>query len=346
MDKYCTPTNTPRIVFKDQKKYKILVIEDNLGDFTLIEDYLQEFITNPEIIHANTLNEAKTHLSTLDVCPYDVILLDLSLPDCSGEKLINDIVTLDSGCPVIILSGYGDFEFSVKSLSMGISDYLIKDDLSPSTLYKSLVYNIERKRILYDLEESKSRYSHLFHMSPLPMWVFDLETLRFLDVNEATINHYGYNKEEFLTMTIKDIRSAEEVVKLENHIKASMHKQRSFYSLAKHKKKNGDEINVEIKTNIINFKDREAVLVLSSDITERLKYTKTIENQNRKMKEIAWMQSHMVRAPIARLLGLVNLIDLEKSVDKDHEELLSHIMESAQELDQIVREISTRTTDL
>lgn len=330
-------------MYKDQKKYKVLVIEDNPGDFILIEDYLQEYIACPEIIQANSFNEAESYIVATDESPYDVILLDLSLPDGSGEKLINDIIALNTCCPVIILSGYADFEFSVKSLSMGISDYLIKDDLSPSTLYKSLVYNMERKRTLHDLEESRSRYSHLFHMSPQPMWVFDLTSLQFLDVNEATINHYGYSKNEFLSMSIKDIRPSEELANFEYHINAFKLDPKIVYRIAKHRKKNGEVINVEIKTNIIFFKDKDAVLVLASDITERLKYTKTIEKQNRKMKEIAWIHSHMVRAPIARLLGLVNLIDIEKAVDKDHEELLCHIKDSATELDQIVRDISTKT---
>jgi len=333
-------------VYKDQKKYKVLVIEDNPGDFALIEDYLQEYINSPETFQANSFKEAEILLCTQDHSSYDVVLLDLSLPDRNGEKLINDIVALDPGCPIIILSGYADFEFSVRSLSMGISDYLIKDDLSPSTLYKSLVYNMERKRTLHDLEESRTRYSHLFHMSPQPMWVFDLESLQFLDVNDATITHYGYSKNELLAMTIKDIRPEEELEHFEHHLKAFRLDPNIDHRLAKHMKKNGDVINVEIKTNKILFKDKDAVLVLSSDITERLEYTKTIENQNHKMKEIAWIQSHMVRAPLARLLGLVNLMDLEKAVDKDHEELLFHIRDSARELDQIIRDINTKTAEM
>ncbi|WP_317195966.1 response regulator [Litoribacter ruber] len=333
-------------MYKDHKKYKVLVIEDNPGDFALIEDYLQEYIANPETIQAKSFKEAEYFLCQTDDCPYDVVLLDLSLPDGSGEQLIFDLNALEPGCPVIILSGYSDFEFSVRSLSLGVSDYLIKDDLSPSVLYKSLVYNIERKRILHDLEESKSRYSHLFHLSPQPMYVFDLESLKFLDVNQATIGHYGFSREEFLSMTIKEIRPAEEVVKLENLIQSSRLTQKPFHGMAKHRKKNGDIIHVEVKTNFIKFKDQDAILVLSSDITERLKYIKTIEKQNQQMREIAWIQSHVVRAPIARLMGLVNLIDLEKATDKDHKELLTHIMDSAEELDKIVREINTKTKEM
>src|SRR5690606_7807092 len=68
-----------------------------------------------------------------------------------------------------------------------------------------------RVRFEQALEESTERYHLLFAANPIPMWVFDSETLRFLEVNEAAIQHYGYSLEEFMAMTIKDIRPAEDL---------------------------------------------------------------------------------------------------------------------------------------
>jgi PAS domain S-box-containing protein len=62
-----------------------------------------------------------------------------------------------------------------------------------------------------ELLDSEQRYSELFDFSPQPMWVFDLETLDFMDVNLAAIKHYGYNRSEFLSMKISDIRPSEEI---------------------------------------------------------------------------------------------------------------------------------------
>src|ERR1700754_3269895 len=134
--------------------YKILVIEDNPGDFTLVEDFIYEQIEAPIIIQAKTFKKAKEILTKNDhLC--NLVLLDLSLPDHAGESLIHEIVELCENIPVIVLTGYPDFAFGVKSLSLGISDYLLKEDLTPLLLYKSIAYSTERKKITSALETSE-----------------------------------------------------------------------------------------------------------------------------------------------------------------------------------------------
>nr|NYE66328.1 YesN/AraC family two-component response regulator [Mucilaginibacter sp. E4BP6] len=194
----------------DKRKYNILIVEDNPGDFALVEDFLFEHIEAPQILQAKSFKAAKEN-SLISNCMFDVILLDLSLPDCAGKSLINEIVDLCKNIPVIVLTGYVDFKFGVKSLSLGVSDYLLKDELNSTSLYKSIVYSIERKKSIVELAESEKRYSDLFHLSPLPMWVVDMDTSCFLDVNMSTIIHYGYSRDEFLSMTLKDIRPPEGV---------------------------------------------------------------------------------------------------------------------------------------
>ena len=132
---------------------KILVIEDHLGDFILIEDYLNEIQSDVSIKRASTLEEAKTILKS-DI-QLDAVLLDLSLPDADDrEILVKDIVKFSNKCAVIVLTGYGDKDFGVKTLSLGISDYLLKDELTISQLSKSIFYSIERKKSEIQLLES------------------------------------------------------------------------------------------------------------------------------------------------------------------------------------------------
>src|SRR5882757_5581342 len=127
----------------------ILVIEDNPGDFALVEEFLLEQIDAPVISHALDYKTAKDMLSARGH-PFDVILLDLSLPDKTGMPLIQEIVEISLNTPVIVLTGYTDFEFGVKSLSLGVSDYILKDELTSLSLYKSIVYSMERKKIISD----------------------------------------------------------------------------------------------------------------------------------------------------------------------------------------------------
>jgi PAS domain S-box-containing protein len=319
---------------------RILVIEDNPGDFALVEDFLTEKIEQLELLHVKSFNEAKTILSARQ---FDVVLLDLSLPDKTGAPLIKGIVEFCSGAPVIVLTGYSDFEFGIRSLSIGVSDYLLKEELTPTSLHKSILYSRERKKVITDLEVSEHKYSELFHLSPQPMWVFDIDTLRFLNVNNAAVNQYGYSLDEFLLMKIKDIRPANETIVIESIIDKCPDKDRLvFKGIFRHKKRTGEIIMVDIQSNIIEYKGRTAAVILAIDVTERLNYVRAIELQNEKFREISWIQSHIVRAPLARIMGLAHiLIDLKDDEEKD--ETLRHLLISANELDMVIREITDKT---
>lgn len=332
---------------KDDKKYHILIVEDNFGDFVLIEEYLLDYILNPTLIQARSFQEAKTILESYQNT-FDVVFLDLSLPDLSGEKLIIETLEISRGIPVLALTGFSDLEFSLKSLALGVSDYLLKDELTPIILYKSIIYAIERNRHFDELQKSEKRYSELFHLSPLPMWVYDLDTLEFLDVNQAAIVHYGYDRQEFLSKTLKDIRSPEDVYILEEALKVKRDGNSLFHKrVFRHLKKNGEIIKVEIISSPILFNEREGKLVLVNDITEKINYIETIETQNQTFKEISWIQSHVVRAPLARLMGLVNLLEHEAVHSKPElTELLMHIKNSSFELDDIIRDISKKSESI
>ncbi len=251
------------------RPFSILIIEDNPGDFVLIEDHLRDQVINPHIVNTTSFNDTKKLLGRGEI--FDVIFLDLTLPDLSGKKLVSELLEISGDTPIIALTGYEDKDFSVKTLSLGISDYLFKDELNPSLLYKSIVYNIERKRISLELRESEKKYRTLFHVCPIPMWVFDPDTLKFLNVNNAALKHYGYSNEEFLSMTIKDIRPSFEHERLHSVIEKNKTTNSLFSGIFTHVKKDGTVIKVEIQSSKILFNSKEAKLIIAIDVTEKLK---------------------------------------------------------------------------
>lgn len=326
---------------KEDRLLHLLVIEDNSGDLLLIEDFLFERINSPYIQEAKTFQEAKYFLEKDN--NYDAILLDLTLPDRSGESLLEGILEIAKSIPVIVLTGYSDIAFGIKSLSLGIADYLLKDELTATSLYKSIVYSIERKEITSHLKESERRYKDLFQLSPQPMWLFDRDTFEFLNVNQSAVRHYGYTEDEFLSMTVLDIRPPEEVEYIKGKItNLTEPSRKSSKEVFKHRKKNGETIKVEVKSNRLNFEGRRAAIVLANDITERLNYITEIEEKNDRLQEIAWIQSHVVRAPLARLMGLVHAISDSVEDEKDYQKLYQLIMKSAHELDDIIRDIAKK----
>lgn len=84
-------------------------------------------------------------------------------------------------------------------------------------------------------------------------------------------------------------------------------------------------------------------IAIGHDVTDRLRYISEIEERNHKLQEIAWMQSHVIRAPLARLMGLIDLIRNYQHSDSEKNELLGHVLTSAHDLDEIIRDISSKT---
>jgi len=326
-----------------KKEFNILVVEDNPGDFVLVEEFLQDQADAFNLFHTWTFKETAAILKG-GLKKFDVILLDLSLPDKMGLQLIEEIVAISSNTPIIVLTGYTDVAFGIKSLSSGVSDYILKDELTPMSLYKSIIYSSERKNIALALLESEKKYSELFHLSPLPMFVFETQTLNFLDVNEACLNHYGYSRKEFLSLNLRDIRPGEDLADFEKRLADNIqHPTKNNLGIFKHLKKSGELIYVDIQSNFVEYKGINAKITIATDVTERMNYVKEIENQNKKLKEISWIQSHMVRAPLARLIGLVNLIKEVDHDDKENQKMLEYILVSAKELDDVIREITDLT---
>jgi two-component system cell cycle sensor histidine kinase/response regulator CckA len=126
----------------------------------------------------------------------------------------------------------------------------------------------ERKRAEEELRNSERRYRELFENNPHPMWFYDLETLAILAVNNAALTHYGYTREEFLQMTLKDIRPDEDIPLLLKDL-AGFTSQIHINSKRRHKKKDGTIIQVEVSSHDISFEGRQARLAMVNDITER-----------------------------------------------------------------------------
>jgi PAS domain S-box-containing protein len=109
-------------------------------------------------------------------------------------------------------------------------------------------------------------FNHEFEDNAVPMWVFDTETLAFLSVNSAAIRKYGYSQEEFLSMTILDIRPAEDVIPLlQQELRDGRHN--SNGELWTHRKKDGTKISVRIISRETEFDGRPAELVIAQDVT-------------------------------------------------------------------------------
>jgi len=203
----------------------------------------------------------------------------------------------------------------------------------------------DRKKASAALQESEQRYSDVFHFSPLPMWVVDLKSLKFLDVNHATIVQYGYSREEFLTMTLKDIRPPDDLAGMEKALKEAKSETAGIAQLQTiHRTKSGDLLNMDIRFAPFRFNGLKTSIAIATDMTERLVYINAIEQQNERLNSISWMQSHVVRAPLVRIMGLIPLYVDPKLTSKEKRDIRDYLVVSTNELDKVIKDMTNLTS--
>ncbi|MGZ5286871.1 MAG: PAS domain-containing protein [Flavisolibacter sp.] len=131
------------------------------------------------------------------------------------------------------------------------------------------------------LRQSEEYYRNLFQSNPLPCWIYDTQTLAFLDVNQAAINHYGFSREEFLSSDLFLFHAPESYKKLRERVQNEYLYNIQHFNKWMHRKKNGEEIFVDIDINTIQYGKVNAKLVVAHDITEKVK----IEKAQKKTEE-------------------------------------------------------------
>lgn len=322
---------------EEQSHISVLIIEDNLGDYVLVEDFLIEKFKDIKIKHCIDCQSATSYLKGVEN-PLSLILLDLHLPDLGGIELIKEILFFSSGAPIIILTGYSDVTLAQRSMQLGVYDFLIKDEINPTLLHKSIGFTISRRSYIKQVEDERLNYERLFNFSPQPMWLLEFDTLNIINANFSAIQKYGYPLNKLNEMSFLQFHPKEEaeLVKVKITTKQNHINNQHFTHILK----DGKEIKVDIYSKAMKrtaYKD--FIIVQSNDITETLNHIETIEIQNEKLKSIAWTQSHVVRAPLSRILGIVNLIeDQEENLD-DILFWLTQIKVSTNEMDQVVKKI-------
>lgn len=146
-----------------------------------------------------------------------------------------------------------------------------------------LIKNISfQKKSWGNFNQSDRRYQVLFEMNPLPMWVVDDERLRFLDVNQATVQHYGFTREEFLGMDTTQIRLPEDV---EKHVKNIRNPSDPGYGgVWRHRKKDGSIVFMDIYHQALTINEKRVWLALAIDVTEKIKAEEELEKSMKAMK--------------------------------------------------------------
>jgi len=193
-------------------------------------------------------------------------LLDI---DIKESKYWKDIYALGlEGGPINFVKEFGYagvqefWRFSVNPIRQG-------GEITGLSCFARDVTELRKSKIA--LEASEKKYRQMFNSNPLPSWIYDAYKLKFIDVNEAALRHYGYTREEFVSRTIRDICPPHDLDKLIEMIENRRHLAKTYRVERQHMKKNGEIIDVSVLTCPIEIEGETNVLVVAEDITEKKK---------------------------------------------------------------------------
>jgi PAS domain S-box-containing protein len=144
----------------------------------------------------------------------------------------------------------------------------------------------EQKKSEALLSESEKKYKYLCENNPMPIIVWDFETLQIIDVNTEAEMLYGYSKNEFLQLTTKDIRPPEDIALLESIVKDEKMYGEVHRRVWRHRKKNGTLIYVDITGHLINYNGRRVSFALSNDVTEKIKAEEELKTSEEKYRTL------------------------------------------------------------
>ena len=183
------------------------------------------------------------------------------------------------------------------------------------------------------LKENEMKYRFLFENNPQPMFIYELDTLKFIEINKAAIDHYGYSKEEFLGLSFMALQHQADIPLFLTEIeKIRANKEANFTGEWRHLKKNGELINAELHGQTVISKGRNGQHILVLDITEKKKLVEDLMVAKKRAEESDQLKtaflnniSHEIRTPFNGILGFLNLIQNE-SVDEEEKSAYFNIV--------------------
>jgi CheY-like chemotaxis protein len=337
------------------KPLKILILEDSHDDVELIA---RELKRGGIVFTSSVVDEKHDFVRALHEMNPDVILSDHSLPQFNSiealkiyqqyQRETNNMV------PFILITGSVSEEFAVQCIKAGADDYILKDRLKrlPASILSALQKTrIERERLKFfdEIISNEAMMREAEQLAHFGSWQIDLVTgkhkwsdegYRMLGYEpgglhltyETFLDHVHPEDREFLKNAID-----ETVLRLDSY--ACEFRIMDRAGNIKHLL-----TNILVKRN----PERQALRLsgFNLDITEQKRQTQALAHQNKQLIEIAWMQSHEVRGPLARLMGLIDLLEGGQCDEKVLQELLKHLLASAHELDAVIKKIVRKTESI
>ena len=265
---------------------RTVLLEDDPGDAGLVQAYLaEEQDPTIELEHVERLADG---LRQLDSQHFDVVLLDLNLPDSVGLETLGQVLKHSPSVPVVVLTGTEDLDQALKAVRGGAADYLVKAQIDGPTLIRAIRFAIERAGHRYareEVEDAEFRYRLLFEQSPEGIVLYDPETCLPVEFNDRACSQLGYSREEFGQLRMCQYRTNGTVQDI-MECASKLQGQKQWRFQTTHRTKAGEIRHVVVQARPITLSGRRLLHCVFRDDTHRKSASLALQESQRRFRAL------------------------------------------------------------
>jgi PAS domain S-box-containing protein len=266
-----------------EKSLRVLIVEDDAIDRMQLERLLAS--TSLHVAEVKCANRLAVALDLLKQSAFDVLLLDLGLPDSQGFESIVQIQTYSPDMPIIVMSGLDDEKTATTAVQKGVQDYLVKGQVDSTLLMRAVRYALERKKAERQLQMAEERYRTIFENSAVAIMMVDREEC-LVSWNSFTEQMLGRTSDDLLGRPVESFYPPTEWQRIRALSIRQKGMQHHLETQMVHK--NGAIIDVDISISVLRDPDGEATgsIGVVRDITERKQMESALRESEKRFRQV------------------------------------------------------------